>query len=263
MRLNWNLESADGNMILQTSAENLGAMAGTLTVNGIEFSISGTWADGHGAPGRNTSCFELSGQHAIAPNLPILLGAAGKMIGTQNWPQSVEITGGYCSVVDGSLVSFSQTLLPMASTDPADIAQTYAESGCILMIDTETAPAQCTAGFVLKGTSMIPITQADRQKVCSGTSPVMITIPKVAPANRPVCVVILGEPEHFINPPLKEAHYQITKILDDAKGYQNNINYQGLVLEYQNDANRTQTQTIIFNERPTPMTHASVMIKPS
>ncbi len=263
MRLNWNLESADGSMILQTSAENLGPMAGTLTVSGIQFNVSGYWADGHGGSGRNTSCFELSGQHAIAPNLPILLGAAGKMIGTQNWPQSVEITGGFCSVVDGTLVSFNQTLLPMASTEPADIAQVYAESGCILMIDTETAPAKCPAGFVLKGTTMIPLSAADLQHVCSGASPVTITIPKSAPGNKPVSVVILGEPEHFINPPLKEAHYQITKICDDAKGYQNNVNYQGLVLEYRNDANRAETQTIIFNERPDPMTHTSVVIKPS
>lgn len=260
--MSWNLESADGSMILQTSAENLGPMAGTLTVNGIQFDVSGYWADSHGGSGRNTSCFELSGQHAIAPNLPIFLGAAGKMIGTQNWPQSVEITGGYCSVVDGTLVSFSQILLPMASTDPADIAQVYAESGCILMIDTETAPAKCPAGFVLKGTTMIPMSPADRQKVCSGTSPVTITIPKSAPGNKPVSVVILGEPEHFINPPLLEAHYQIAKILDDAKGYLNNADHQGLVLEYKNDTNRTETQTIIFNERPEPMTHTSVTIKP-
>ena len=97
----------------------------------------------------------------------------------------------------------------------------------------------------------------------NSASPVTITIPKSAPGNKPVSVVILGEPEHFINPPLKEAHYQITKICDDAKGYQNNVNYQGLVLEYRNDANRAETQTIIFNERPDPMTHTSVVIKPS
>lgn len=261
--MSWNLESVDGKVTLSTSAENLGAMNGTLTVNGIAFGVTGYWAAGHGIPGRNASCFEVSGQHAIAPNLPIYVGAAGNMVGTQNWPQSVQIAGASCSVVDGTVVSFSQTLLPMASTEPADIAQVYAESGCILMIDTESAPAKCPAGFVLKGTTMIPMSPADLQHVCSGTSPVTITIPKSAPGNKPVSVVILGKPEHFINPPLLEAHYQIAKILDDAKGYLNNAHHQGLVLEYKNDANRSETQTIIFNERPEPMTHTSVVIRPS
>jgi hypothetical protein len=263
MRLNWNLESVDGNIILQTSAGNLGPMAGTLTVNGIDFNVSGHWADGKGVPGRNTSCFEISGQHAIAPNLPIYLGAAGKMIGTQNWPQSVEITGGYCSSVDGTVVSFHTTLLPMMSTEASDIAQVYAESGCILMIDTESIPAKCSAGFLLKGTTMTPMSGADLQKVCTGTDPVKVTIPKSAPANKPVSVIVLGEPGHFINPPLKEAHYQVAKILEDANGYQNNASYQGLVLEYKNESNRTATQTIVFNERPDPMTHTSVVIRPN
>jgi hypothetical protein len=255
----WNLESANGKVILQTSAENLGAMSGTLTVDGIAFNVSGYWANGQGVPGRKASCFEISGQHAIAPNLPIYVGAAGNMVGTQNWPQSVQISGAYCSVADGIVHSFDTTLLPMMNTDPKALASAYAESGCVLVIDVsqEGVAPKCTAGFI----NGKPMATSDLGGVCTGFDPTTVNIPKQAP-NKPVCVVFHSDvANHFINPPLAEAHKQILRIFYDAGGI-NQAKQTGLVLEYGKSATSTPTQVISFNERPEPMTHNSIIIKP-
>lgn len=258
--MSWNLESVDGRVTLQTCAENSGALSGTLTVHGIVFDVSGYWANGQGVPGRTASCFELSGQHAIAPNLPIYIGAAGNMVGTENWPRSVQISGASCSVTDGIVNSFNTTLLPRMCTDAKAIANAYAESGCVLVIDVshEGVTPVCIAGFI-NGAAMAP---GDLGGVCSGTDPTTVNIPGKAP-NKPVCVVFHSDvPNHFINPPLMEAHKQILRIFYDAGG-KNQAKKTGLVLEYDKSVNSTPTQVITFNERPEPMTHSSIIIKPT
>jgi hypothetical protein len=259
----WNLESVDGSVIVETSAENLGAMSGTLTVDGIAFNVSGYWANGQGVPGRNASCFEISGQHGIGPNLPIYIGAAGNMVGTPNWPQSVEIAGAYCSVKDGVVHSFNTTLLPVMNTDPGAVAGAYGESGCFLVIDVsiEGQVPVCIFGSV----SGSALGSTDLAKVCSGIDPVTINIPKAAPNLKPVCILFKAPQSHFVNPPLEEPHNQISKILFDTAGA-NPANAVGLVLEYSNGPDKRQTALINFNAAPHKLherTHTSVMIKPS
>ena len=59
-----------------------------------------------------------------------------------------------------------------------------------------------------------------------------------------------------------EAHKQILRIFHDAGGI-NQAHKPGLVLEYDKSVTSTPTQIITFNERPEPMAHASIIIKPT
>ena len=254
----WNLASVGGQVTLQTSAENLGAMAGTLTVDGIAFNVSGEWANGQGGGGRDSSCFEVAGQHGIAPNLPIYIGAAGNMVGAPNWPQSVEISGAYCSVKGGVVNSFHQTLLPMLNTDQDEVRAVYSEIGCKLNIALDAVPPKCMSGTIA-GNPMTPVQCA---AVCTGGTPpdpLLIHIPPNA-GNKPVGVVLLmgdGGPDHFRAPVLAEFHSQILKIL-----YDTTVN--GLVLEYANTpGNKHDTQPIVFNGEQRKRPHASIIIRPN
>ena len=253
----WNLASVGGQVTLQTSAENLGAMAGTLTVDGIAFNVSGEWANGQGGGGRDSSCFEVAGQHGIAPNLPIYIGAAGNMVGAPNWPQSVEISGAYCSVKGGVVNSFHQTLLPMLNTDQDEVRAVYSEIGCQLNIQLQAVPPYCSSGTI----NGKPMTPEQCGAVCTGgiePDPLRIVIPKSAP-NKPVGVLLLMGNEgadHFRSPVLAEFHSQITKILYDTTA-------NGLLLEYSNTAGtKHDTHEIVFNGQQRKRPHLSIIIKP-
>lgn len=260
--MGWNLASADGDVILATSADDNGGMSGTLTVDGTNFAVTGNWAASGSLPGRNASVFFVSGEHDIGPSLPDYLGASGNMAGPGNWPQSIQIAGSSCSTNDGVVHPFDTTLLPVMNTDPGALAGAYGESGCFLVIDVsnEGQVPVCTYGKI-GNTVMSP---ADLAKVCSGTDPVTINIPKAAPNQQPVCILFKAPQNHFVNPPLQEPHSQIAKILFDTMGA-NPAQAVGLVLEYSNGPGKRQTAVINFNEGhhgPHKRIHGGIVIKP-
>jgi hypothetical protein len=259
--MGWNLESADGNVTLSANADGNGGMSGTLIVDGTNFAINGNWAASGSLPGRNASVFFVAGEHDIGSSLPDYLGASGNMVGPGDWPQSIQIAGSTCSTNDGVVNPFDVTLLPVMNTDPGALAGAYGESGCFLVIDVSNEGQVPVCIFGTVGGN--PLSSTDLGKVCTGTDPVTINIPKAAPNQKPVCILFKAPQNHFVNPPLAEAHSQISKILFDTAGA-NPANAVGLVLEYANGPGKRQTAVINFNEGPGPheRIHLTIIIRP-
>lgn len=258
--MSWNLASADGEVIFDTIAKDNGEMIGTLTLAGNRFAVNGRWARKGLPVGRNANVFCVAGEYDFGPSLPIYVGAAGSMAGPELWPQSIQIAGASCSTDDGVVHAFDETLLPVMNTVPGALAQVYAESGCFLVIDVSN-PGQlpvCIYGRIGNNQLGAP----DLAGVCTGTDPVTINIPRAAP-NQPVAILFKAAMNHFVNPPLAEAHMQIAKILGDTAGA-NPASAVGLVLEYINGPGKRQTAVINFNEGPGmhERVHLGIIIKP-
>jgi hypothetical protein len=258
--MGWNLESADGNVTLSANADGNGGMSGTLIVDGTNFAINGNWAASGSLPGRNASVFFVAGEHDIGPSLPDYLGASGNMVGPGDWPQSIQIAGSTCSTNDGVVNPFDETLLPVMNTDPGALAGVYAASGCFLVIDVSNKGQLPVCIYGKIGNNLL--SAPELAGVCTGTDPVTINIPRAAP-NQPVAILFKAPMNHFVNPPLAEAHMQIAKILGDTTGA-NPASAVGLVLEYINGPGKRQTAVINFNEGhgPHERTHTKIVIKP-
>ncbi len=251
----WILSSLDGTVSINFNADGGGAISGTMVKNGENYAIAGGWAASGSVPGRNFSAFEVSGQDPNADSHYI--AAAGNMSGPGDWPNAVQIAGAACSVTDGVVNAFTQTLLPVALDAPGYVAQAYSESPCIIVLDASSDALTCTSCTI--GGQAVPTAG-----ILTGTGPITINIPAAAPDGSPVCVVFGAPADHFANPPLMEAHHQIAKILFDSSG-QAPGNTVGLVLQYYNGwtgVGRSQTQVIDFNHGRVK-THTSVVIKPT
>lgn len=253
--MSWILSSLDGTVSINFNVDGGGGVSGSMVKSGESYAIAGRWAASFSVPGRNFSAFEVSGQ---APNVDShFIAASGNMSGPGGWPNAVQIAGAACSVTDGVVNTFNQTLLPVALDVAGYVAQAYSESPCIIVLDASTDNLTCTACYI-GGQSV------STAGILTGTGPITINIPAAAPDGSPVCIVFGAPADHFANPPLKEAHHQIAKVLFDSTG-QAPGNTVGLVLQYYNGwtgVGRSQTQIIDFNHGP-DRSHASVVIKPS
>ncbi|MFM5895360.1 MAG: hypothetical protein ACKOQM_13130 [Novosphingobium sp.] len=251
----WILSSLDGTVSINFNVDGNGGVGGSMVKSGENYTIGGQWSASGSIPGRNFSAFEVSGQDPSVDSHYI--AAAGNMSGPGDWPWAVQIGGAACSVTDGVVNSFIQTLLPVALDAPGYVTEAYNESGCIIVLDASTDALTCTACYI-GGQSV------STAGILTGTGPITINIPSAAPDGSPVCIVFGAPAGHFANPPLMEAHHQIAKVLFDSNG-QAPGNTVGLVLQYFNGwtgVGRSQTQIIDFNHGR-DRTHTSVVIRPT
>lgn len=114
---NWNLENADGTMVLHLQEDDAtGAMQGVIAHDGTSYNVRGGWSASGSVPGRTASVFSVAGSDGAAA--PTWLAASGVMTGPGSAPQRIDLRVTTASSPDGTLERYSEELTPSQGSGP-------------------------------------------------------------------------------------------------------------------------------------------------
>lgn len=259
----WQFTSLDGKTSLDVLVGSDGVISGNLTNEGDTF-VGHGWMSG--------VALYMLGHHEVSAGASDLLGAVGIVSGAWQWPDQVQVSGSAASISDDKNKAFNKTLLPMFIQDVDRLNSAYAESYVVIQIPHGDGQVQGWIGPTDANGNVSPFGSADYQSAGTamtaeqladimkpdpdhpGTNDVRIPAFQSADGIRPVMVQFRGEPGHFPQPPLEEAHPQIGKLFYDDQA-------QALVLQFADQPAGAKTTVINFNSGR-GRNHSSVIIEP-